>query len=367
MITTKRKIKLNFDIEIQTYEANCGKIFELSDDSMKKEIQSVINNRISEFKLFAEKNVELLDKQYEFDSFKQNCDGLLYDESNKETYKHFVYEFLKKYYVDSYGSSHHINGGNWEHFSYKVNDNYHNTMLTSTEELSVKELIIVHLISGDGVRMYGDGKYYRRIKQLNIIEEQKQFWSWIFDSKMFDPNELLNISDKIHEYTEDYFNKQYLMCELIFYKCWRDDSLDLFKALIEEYKIDFYLADTYYLSFNKNKRSLLCNIIKTVHDERIHGCYNNGVLRRTHDYSRKLLKKEERDKMWMNRDLKKLVKFIKFLMIKYPLLKIIDDGDFYLSLKHWLTENLLEDELTLRKQREGTYKSANELIKLLTK
>lgn len=390
-----RKIKVLLEFEVPTYISDDSTIVELSDKNLIKHIKEAGNCLIKTELISKKEDCKILDRKFDFMKFVPNCINLIYDENNKDTYKHFVFHYLKNYYVDSFNSDHFNNGGYWEHSNYNIESKLHNQILNNKFDLSdplsigVRDLILIHLLSGSGVRMYGTGQRYRRVRTLNTLKEQKEFWKWVFDSKMLDLNGPIIMSDRIkqvinnkkasslaHEY-KYWFEDYKSVAELVILKCWRDGSLEVLKWISEKYKLDLYKVDKMYnvkadVDFSK---SFLCRIISEIHDERIHNTYNNGVLSRLYDYTTKKLKPlKERDKLWANESFNKLIDFINWIKCNYPLLILSESSNhscdkniiiIYDNLEDWMRKVLLKRNLD--SSYEGEIESAELLISKINK
>lgn len=389
MKTKERIVKVVLEFKVPTYIADDNTTVELTDKELKDQLKISGENIIFKEVVSKEEDCKVLDREHEFMSFTPNCKGLIYDESNKETYKHFVHHYLKNYYVDSNNSRHYINGGHWQHFKYDIELGLHDRMLndtlkiTDSDDLNVRDLILIHLMSGDGVRMYGTGQHYRRVRELDTIEEQKEFWKWVFDSKILNPNDKVIMSPRIKQIIntkgidgnnkyKNWFEHYQTVGQLIVNKCWRDKSLEVLKWIINEYGLDLYKVDK---SHNVNadvsfSNSLLVSIIMDIHDDRIHETYNNGVLSRLYDYNTKKLKpKKERDELWANGSFERLINFINFIKTEYPLLPLLRSTNYcnikntiieYKNLEDFMRRSLLEEKLN--SSREGSIESAESLI-----
>ena len=392
MKSTTRTIKIELQFKVPTYTADDGTTFELTDSELKSKLTSEGLNHIHDKVLSKKSYCKLLDRAYKFNSFNYDCSNLIYDETNKEIYEHFIHHYLKEYYVDSRNSRHSTNGGNWGHYDYDVELGIHKNMLnhkfklTDPTDLSVKDMILIHLMSGDGVRMYGTGMHYRRVKELKTIDEQKKFWKWIFDSKMFNPNDPVVQSVRMKQIFKskealsncnnnykNWFNQYKTIAHLIINKCWRDGNLEVLKWIVDEYKLDLYEVDKLHLIYPEINfsNSLYYSIINAIHDKRIHDTYNNGILSRLYDYdTKKLLPIEEREKMWENNTFDRLVNFIKFINSKWPLLKLESSTNYvnhpnvitkYNDLEDCLQNSILKDQLKYDTIK-GSKESAESLI-----
>lgn len=392
----ERVSKVALEFTIPTYIADDGTVVELTDEDLIKKINAkaleIIKDKVLDRKGYCKK----LDRKHEFMTFVPNCTDLVYDEDNKETYEHFIHYYLKNYYVDSNNSRHYTNGGNWQHFKYDVELGLHNRMLsgefeaTNPLDLGVRDLIIIHLMSGQGVRMYGTGEHYKRVRRLKNIEDQKTFWKWVFDSKMIDPNDKVTMSPRMeqvlgnkearreaHEYKE-WFKHYQTFGQLIVNKCWRDGSLEVLKWIVDEYNLDLVKSDELHVvDANVDfSNSLLYSIINEIHDSRIHDTYNNGILDRLYTYEKKLRPKAERESDWRNKAFDKFVEFVKFINQKWPSLKLASSTNFvnhqntiveYNDLEDCMRRNILKDELRnyYKIEKKGELESAEALISAL--
>jgi hypothetical protein len=153
---------------------------------------------------------------------------------------------------------------------------------------------------------------------------------------------------------------------LIINKCWRDGEIETLKWLIDTYGIDLYKvpcsqspADEVYVSF-------LVEVLHTIHDNRIHDAYNNGVLRRKYEYDGNPKSGDN----WETSSLKRFVEFAKYLSEKFPALPLSEklskdqDETVYGDLEHWLRDALLVGRLS--SSYEGERESAKELISMVT-
>jgi len=367
MKTKKRKVKIEIEVQVPTYTANDGTKFEETDEyiieSAKDGVKRAISNIIDKKQLC--KDHDTIDK---FMSFKPNC-KVLYDENNKETYINFVNHYLKKYYVDSDNSNHMINGGNWEHSQYNPLDNLDQRMIDKKlykNEGSVREFILMHLVSGDSVRMYGNPQSYKRVIDLNTTEELKEFFRFILDSKMFDVNEKFVMPQGFKEskcgwwYLEAVSERYSSIAELLILECWRNNqNIEVVKWLIDEYGMDLHKVNQHRILNERQNYSLFPFIVSKLHDSRIHDTYNNGVLRRLYEYEG--TKKTEEG--WENKFFDSLIDFTNLIRDNFPLLpieelreeKIIKFND----LSTWLENSILIEHL------ESSYKGEVESATLL--
>jgi hypothetical protein len=386
----ERVVKVDLEFNVPTYIADDNTSIQLTNEDFIKILRSkgleVIDNKILSKKSHCEK----LDREHEFKSFTPNCTGLVYDENNKETYKHFINHYLGKYYVDSNNSTHYNNGSYWEHCKYDTEIGLHNRMLSGEFELTnpvdigVKDLIIIHLMSGKGVRMYGTGQHYRRVRKLKTIEEQKDFWRFVFDSKMIDPNGRVEISPRMHQVLGDkrarseaheykhWFKSYQTFGQLIVSKCWRDGNLEVLKWIVDEYDLDLSRADKLHSvdAIVNFSNSLFYSIVDEIHDTRIHDTYNNEILRRLYDYtSKKLNDKKKVDSNFGNISFNKFIEFVRFINITWPLLKLSSSTNYsskentiieYSSLEDCMRRSIVKDKL--KNSERGELESAESLI-----
>ncbi len=385
MKKNSRKFKIELNAYVATFTSDSGEVFKLTDEELSDNIKSYMYSLINTFHEESKEECKNLDIIHEFNSFKVDDNMLcVYDESNKETYKHFIHKYLKDYYVDSQNSNHGYNGGYWEHSNYNPLDKLHERML-NYKEIGVRDNIIMHLISADGVRMYGNPMYYKRVVDLDSSDDLKKFFKFILDSKMFDVNDKFINSKKFKDnsYLESSSEDIFSIAELLILECWRNNhNLDVVKWLISKYNMDLYKIEKYYVpsvTINDKKysypvvtdikKSFLAHLITKLHDKRIHDTYNNGVLCRKYSYEKKLLSTDEQNLRWENDYFYNLVDFIKYIIEVFPKLSVVD-YDFkskkmveYDGISSWLTNNLLSD--LLRDEDNGTRESVDELIKLL--
>jgi len=91
-----RTIEIEYTVE--THESKSGEVFVIDDGTIETLKQNFINE-INRGNSYKKKTVYDLDIIYDFENFKINKEYLKsYDESNSETYEHFVYYFLKTFY-----------------------------------------------------------------------------------------------------------------------------------------------------------------------------------------------------------------------------------------------------------------------------
>lgn len=316
MKTITRNLELKFNIEIPSFVTSDGTIFTEIDSEINNDIQRAINNIVSGIYL-KKQDAEVFDKNFQFNNFKDNIEGLIYDESNPETYKHFVYHYLKNYYVDSNKSRHYTNGGHWQHSLYDAGTNDLHDKMIKNECRSVKDYILLHLVSGRSVRMYGTGEAFRHVKELKTIDQQEAFWKFVLDSKMLDINESLVISDNLQNYLDTDRTEIKHMVQrkpsifyLIVMKCWRDNNLQLLDQLIDTYKFDIN-------NFLINNKFELAKLIYILHDDRIHDTYNNGTTCRLETYEGNPLTIQEMKEHWENESAAQYVKFVKYIKTKF--------------------------------------------------
>lgn len=199
-----------------------------------------------------------------------------YDELNSETYPHFLHYYLQNFYIDSRHSNHMYNGGNWVHTPYFPNEsNRHKNTTAKEEYLSIKDQITLHLMYGEGVRMYGTGQHYRYVK-LESKEKMLDFFDFILDSKMFDIHSKLTISKKLEkigkkEY-KDHKRKasKTTIAELLILQCWRTtgDVNDI-KYLISKYGLDLNKVGDISLDPNIHI-NILGRLVHKIFDNRAH-------------------------------------------------------------------------------------------------
>ena len=369
-------VKITLEVKTEKLISDDGTVYEVTKKELEQKAIWAIKDYIFDKVTLKKSECEDRDKVFKFNTFPYDCSKFLYNEKNQETYKHFIHHYLKNYYTDSYGSNHTYNGGVWEHFDYNVSSFLHERMLQNELnkndylDLHVRDLIIIHLLSGGNVRMYGNPQYYRRVKKLKTVQEQKNFWNWVIDSGMIDINSEVLMSETMKSKTKsDYrwfnHNQTYTFGELIVYKCWRDGSLEVLKWLVDEKGLDLMKCSEIH---HTSKISLFAKILFTLHDKRIHETYNNGVLIRKYNYDKTPLTKEEFDEKWENKSLNNFIEFTKYINKRFPSLPITldlrddNEGDVevYKNVKDFMREG--QPHFLLNTSYEGTQESINEML-----
>lgn len=376
-IKKKVSLKFEFEFDIPTFVSDDGKKFKISNkeirDVLKNAVESFVESEIDDKRIECEK----YDVIYNFSTFPQNCENLIYDEKNPESYKHFVHEYLKKYYIDvrraAYENRWGLDSGMGDYYIASLCDRIINFEfpLNTNYEGSVRDMILVHLLTGGNDRMYGKGSDGRRVDYLNTKEEQKNFWKWVLGSKM-----LGDINGKI--YTRMY-EHTITVAELIILKCFRDGSLDVLEWIIDTYGLDLSKDEEYH---NSDKMSYICHIINILHNYDIHDTYNNDLPRRKYNYDGSLFDFESLDDYgkYEKEHLKDInerctltAKFIALLCNRFKTMefryisKDKDSGDvkegLYVDVFEWLTSvNMISRESAFGRPSKGMYESYYDFI-----
>jgi hypothetical protein len=366
MKETIQKVKIQVEIDVPTYTSDNGTIVTIHKDKLQSEAGRVLS-RMVDGVVEQKESVLKMDRAHLFNQIESDCVGKIYDEQNKETYKEFVHHYITNYY-----SGH-----------YDVDSLMYESMIDGFDDsdnwtLSVKDFILLHLCSADHTRMDGSPQNCRRVKSLKTIEEQKTFWSWVFDSKMIDPNGKVELSDRIKElntrkhvrfgslYNIGFINQTW--ASLIIQKCFRDKSIETLKWIIDTYGLDLNIAKDNHSIENihdQYKSSLLPSIIYKIHDIRIHDTYNNGVLVRNWEYDGVTPKKKKGfTKDHMNR----LVDFTNYLNKRFPSMDLtfqswVGDVICYDNMKE-LFRGMMKPQFSYT-PNSGEQESYDELVDLI--
>lgn len=197
MIESSKKKTYSCDFEIKSFVDNSGKEHTISEE----EIQKLINNLKEKIQKSNEYNgQEYINANiiYAFDNFKVDEKVLKnYDEKNVENYRHFVYEFLRKYYREIKISNEWSLHENVYSTPYDKLSLLHIKMCEKSEEdpsrymvWNVKELII-NEIQQFIVRP--------NKSKLNLSKESfSEFLSFVIESKMFQFDEEIKLDYNFH-------------------------------------------------------------------------------------------------------------------------------------------------------------------------
>jgi hypothetical protein len=373
MEISKRKFKLDISKEVKTYTSDDGYSCELSDEKLTSKVTEYIDSLIKNHNEFALKKCKERDIIHKVNSFEidENIIKGKYDESNKETYNHFIHKYLRDYYVDSENSTHYTNGGNWEHSRYDPTTKLHERMLNGKlrkYEGSVRDLIFIHLLSGGSVRMYGNPQYFKRVVDLNSTENLKEFFRFILDSGMFKINEYHKLPKNIEkgDYLYSCYSSYRSIAELLIMECWRNGhNIEVIKWLHDEYGLDLYKVDDYKIESEYEEYTLFPRLFDELHDRRIHDTYNNGVLCRKYTYEKRKLNNEKLDN-WMNSYFYSLVELYNFLLERYSDLPIESSykGNIkkYDNIIDFMKDKIFYCTLDFYDEDNGEYQSIMELI-----
>ena len=315
--------KLDINVNELTFTSKDNTILTLTKEDYEKVIYKAVYDLEYKFKSNAESIISNRDIIYDFEMLSKPITNLLYDETNKETYPSFVHHFLKNYYVDSYDSRHYTNGGHWQHARYDPKRNMHSKMINDNTQESIKDLIITHLVSGGGVRMYGNPQYYKRVIDLHTTEELKNFFKFILDSKMFNVNDRFVLPDKLKKenekdktYVEKNSSQYSTIGELLILECWRNKyNFEVLQWLVETYQLEL-----------KNIGCVVCHII----DKRVHKANYLGEFRE----SEKMINSYENS-----------ILFINYLRNKSPKASIVVENIDRSISEYKNVSDLIESEL----------------------
>lgn len=287
IIENKESIKIELDDEITNFKDSYDNIFEIDKDELianiKADLKKHIRTNSESLRRKASKSQSIND----FNFFKIDKEKLkIYDESDSNTYPHFLHYYLQNFYIDSRYSNHMYNGGNWIHTPYFPEESNRHYCTTSKEEyLSIKDEITLHLMYGEGVRMYGTGQRYRHVK-LESKEKMFEFFDFILESKMFDINSKLTISKKLEEIGSKDFkdhkkkSNSTTVAELLILQCWRTTKdVNTIKYLIDKYGLDLNKVED--VNFDSNIHiNILGRLVHKIFDSRAHeGDYWNNPER----------------------------------------------------------------------------------------
>jgi len=222
----------------------------------KKGLLSLLKSTIKETEEGSKEEIINRDNIYDFLSFKVDEEKLLtiYDEQNKKTYPHFVYHFLRKFYTTSEGCQYWMNGGNFIYSDYDPRTLLHNRMVTGElrsygKDYSVRDRILLHLVSAKAIRVYGIGASYKMVK-LKTHQDLIDFFDFILNSKMIEmySKESLSLKgecllDKEFSDAKIFLKKKEFTAVHLIYQCWRSYDLKALKYLIDSRNLDLYKLD----------------------------------------------------------------------------------------------------------------------------
>jgi len=309
---------ISIDVNLTNYKSDNGKHFSLTQEELEDKVNSYIKDLIQKSKKSNKNRCIREDNEYQFETF-QIDDAILkskYDESNKKSYNHFIHKYLRDFYQDEDGE-------------YDINSKLHKRMLSGKfleYEFSVKETILMHLVSGNGVRYVGNEGSHRRVKKLETTEELKDFLRFILDSKMFDVNEKYIMPEGFKKsvcdfwYLESQSGKYNTIGELLVLECWRNCyNIEVIEWLHNRYGMNLRAVE----DTKEMKYSIIPRIIKSV--------YRNDIINKQNDFD--------------TNEFYEFAKFVNYLTNKYKDLPLINrwygiDDKVIKQAKTWLYKDV---------------------------
>jgi hypothetical protein len=299
MKSKTNKISISLDKKIKSFTADNGEVFNITQEELQQRVDAFVENIINEHHKQSTASAKRLDTIHKFETF-QVDDKVIkgkYDESDKESYNHFIHKYLRDFYVD----------GNR---SYDPLTLKHERLLNGKKhdiELDVRDSIMAN-----------------NLKPTKTAEELKDLLRFMLDSKMVDVNERIMFKYKM-KYSTDSYNTS--VPAFIIKKCYYltdGKELEVLQWVYDEYGMDLTKIDTeldensYEIWFLNNRVSLMPFIINTIHNYRIHETYNNGISCRKYHFDGR---PKDPSKTWEQKSFDKFVRIISFLVDKHPNLK----------------------------------------------
>jgi hypothetical protein len=381
MKTTERRVKLSLERKIKTFKSNDGSKIQLTQKEIDEAVTKFVDQMIENHNESGLKKCTSRDTVHEVHNFTidENVIKGTYDESNKETYNHFIHKFLRDYYNPKGHAI--INKGDWAKSKYNPTTLLHERLLSgelNTYEHSVKGMILQHLVSGVGGRGIGHSESNRTITKFESETQLKEFFKFILDSGMFGINDRMEIPESFQRKDEDgYLLDRYLfnqcnsftLQETFIHLCYHSNQIDVIYWLHDEYGMDLTIneSNNFLNTETKDKRvSIMARLVYSLNNNRIHEVDHNGYLDRVHDRDGNV--KEEFG--WMTTRFFDQLEVFTFLVDKYPTLKFEMYFGHGEDIVHNDIYNFLEDVALanpLSSKKYGEVESATEFLDFFKK
>jgi len=294
------KISISLDRKIKSFITDNGEVFNITQEELKQRVDAFVDNIINEHHEKSNKLGKSIDTTHQFETFQVDNKVLHggYDESDKESYKHFIHKYLRDFYADDDGKS------------YQPTNLKHERLLNGKKheyELDVRDSIMAN-----------------NLKTIKTAEELKDLIRFMLDSKMVDVNERIMFKHKT-KHSINLYNTS--VPAFIIKKCYHltdGKELEVLQWVYDEYGMDLTKIDTelddksYEIWFSKNRVSLMPFIINNIYNYRIHSTYNNGLSCRKYEFDG--TPKDSSERGFQNL-FNKFVRVISFLVEKHPTLK----------------------------------------------
>lgn len=324
-----RKRKETITIEVEDFVSDSGKVLK---NLSKNELIAITKSGARNKSMDLRSEALALNKKHTFKSFKIDNNLLTkYSESSK-IYPHFVYYHLREWSSNCIDSRHYTNGGNWQHFRYDPELEWHITLVDNMKKgkivtdhnlVSIRDSVLIHFYSGGVIRMYGTNQYYKTIRDFESPAERKQFFNYILDSGMVSINkkEPIKTLSSSHDKFNYLSNEYNTLGEAFVDHCIRNDDFDTFKWLVEKKGLDLYCIDKEVYGkkgYYEYKSSFLYRLVDNI-------CCSN------YEY-------EFKKNFASSKSIKFLKKLFQYINNKFPNLKILGTQGKIVDKKNAITQ-----------------------------